>query len=146
MAHLSLRGVVRCSGDQNVAADALNEALKLPLSLIDKWRLGYSISVATFADELARMERMDRTYSDQMAVAPVALYDIDLDDFMGMCGNRHVAAHTGRGHWPRVILSVTHRRYAKVDGAAHLPVFLSEPPATRRCVLKQCERISTNFA
>ncbi|KAH6941299.1 hypothetical protein HPB50_016070 [Hyalomma asiaticum] len=149
----SLRGVVRCSGDQNVAADVFNEALKLPWSLIDKWRLGYSISVApetfrapaaqlgapvlgaiqwnyhtrqpgrtsyasvclerpvirsrshpqclivarhygsqnvhvaTFADEQAMMERMNRSYSDQMAIAPVAVYDIDLDDFTGMCGN-----------------------------------------------------------
>ncbi|KAH6941663.1 hypothetical protein HPB50_021711 [Hyalomma asiaticum] len=147
----SLRRVVRCSGDQSVAADVFNEALKLPLSPIDKSRLGYSISVApetfmapaaelgapvlgsihwdnhtrqpgrtsyasvclerpvirsrshpqclivarqygsqnvgvaTFADEQAMMERMNRTYSDQMAMAPVGVYDIDLDDFAGMC-------------------------------------------------------------
>ncbi|KAH6941470.1 hypothetical protein HPB50_018695 [Hyalomma asiaticum] len=46
-----------------------------------------NVHVATFADEQAMLERMNRTYSDQMAMAPVAVYDIDLDDFTGMCGN-----------------------------------------------------------
>ncbi|KAL1445646.1 hypothetical protein MTO96_029114 [Rhipicephalus appendiculatus] len=148
-----LRNVVRCSGDHRVAADVFNAALNTLPNLDDRWRLGYSISVApetflapvaqlgapvlgtvqwdnhtrqpgrtsyasvcqqqpvirtsshplclmvarqvdsqtvnvaTFADERALMERMNLTYSDQMAMAPVAVFDMDLDDFTGKCGN-----------------------------------------------------------
>ncbi|KAH7934816.1 hypothetical protein HPB52_001000 [Rhipicephalus sanguineus] len=46
-----------------------------------------SQTVATFSDEQAIMERMNLTYSDNMAMAPVAVFDIDLDDFTGKCGN-----------------------------------------------------------
>ncbi|XP_075730780.1 chitinase-3-like protein 1 [Rhipicephalus microplus] len=46
-----------------------------------------NILVATFSDERALMERMNLTYSSNMALAPVAVYDIDLDDFAGECGN-----------------------------------------------------------
>ncbi|KAL3216128.1 hypothetical protein MRX96_051229, partial [Rhipicephalus microplus] len=35
----------------------------------------------------ALMERMNLAYVDKMAMAPVAVYDIDLDDFSGKCGN-----------------------------------------------------------
>ncbi|KAL3197447.1 hypothetical protein MRX96_044890 [Rhipicephalus microplus] len=44
-------------------------------------------TVATLADERALMERMNLAYADKMAMAPVAVYDIDLDDFSGKCGN-----------------------------------------------------------
>ncbi|KAL3243381.1 hypothetical protein MRX96_020594 [Rhipicephalus microplus] len=46
-----------------------------------------NVLVATFSDERALMERMNLTYSSNMALAPVAVYDIDLDDFAGECGN-----------------------------------------------------------
>ncbi|KAL3200142.1 hypothetical protein MRX96_043623 [Rhipicephalus microplus] len=60
-----------------------------------------TVNVATFADERALLERMRLTYSNKMAMAPVAVFDIDLDDFNGTCGSgmspliRAVA--TGRG-------------------------------------------------
>ncbi|XP_054933132.1 uncharacterized protein [Dermacentor andersoni] len=44
-----------------------------------------TVHVATFADEYALQKRMNRTYADQMAMAPVAVFDIDLDDFAGNC-------------------------------------------------------------
>ncbi|KAL3217266.1 hypothetical protein MRX96_051032 [Rhipicephalus microplus] len=44
-------------------------------------------NVATFADERAFIERMKLAYADKMAMAPVAVDDIDLDDFNGKCGN-----------------------------------------------------------
>ncbi|XP_070387981.1 uncharacterized protein [Dermacentor albipictus] len=80
----SLRNVVRCSGDQSVAADVFNAALST-FNMTDKANLGYSISVATFADESALQQRMNRTYADQMGMAPVAVFDIDLDDVFGKC-------------------------------------------------------------
>ncbi|XP_065290766.2 uncharacterized protein [Dermacentor albipictus] len=145
----SLLNVVRCSGDQSVAADVFNEALST-FNMTDKANLGYSISVgpetfkapaaqlgapvlgmiewdnttrqpgrtsyasvcrmpvfltpshpeclmvmrridnqtvhvATFANETALQQRMNRTYADQMAMAPVAVFDIDLDDVEGKC-------------------------------------------------------------
>ncbi|KAL1481318.1 hypothetical protein MTO96_015753 [Rhipicephalus appendiculatus] len=83
----SLFNVVRCSGDQSVAADVFNEALNMLSDFDRKSRLGYSISVATFADELALIQRMNLTYSDNMAMAPVAVFDVDLDDFYGRCGS-----------------------------------------------------------
>ncbi|KAH7934818.1 hypothetical protein HPB52_001002 [Rhipicephalus sanguineus] len=86
MAPPSLFNVVRCSGVQSVAADVFNEALTNLTNMDDQMPLGYSISVATFADERALVERMNLTYSDNMAMAPVAVYDIDLDDFTGKCG------------------------------------------------------------
>nr|XP_037288775.1 probable chitinase 10 [Rhipicephalus microplus] len=158
----SLFNVVRCSGDQSVAADVFNEALNMIPALDQKSRLGYSISVApetflapvaqlgapilgtmqwdnhtrqpgrtsyasvcqekpvirtsshplclmvarqvdsqTREHERALLERMRLTYSNKMAMAPVAVFDIDLDDFNGTCGSgmspliRAVA--TGRG-------------------------------------------------
>ncbi|KAH7967187.1 hypothetical protein HPB49_023392 [Dermacentor silvarum] len=146
----SLLNLVRCSGDQGVAADVFNAALST-FNMTDKANLGYSISVgpetfkapvaqlgapvlgmirwdantrqpgrtsyasvckekpvletpshpqclmvarpidsqtvqvATFANEKALQQRMNRTYADQMAMAPVAVFDIDLDDFAGKC-------------------------------------------------------------
>ncbi|KAL3226165.1 hypothetical protein MRX96_049036 [Rhipicephalus microplus] len=92
----SLFNVVRCSGDQSVAADVFNEALNMIPALDEKSRLGYSISMSGHS-----WKRMRLTYSNKMAMAPVAVFDIDLDDFNGTCGSgmspliRAVA--TGRG-------------------------------------------------
>ncbi|XP_072142227.1 chitotriosidase-1-like [Dermacentor andersoni] len=44
-----------------------------------------TVGVATFADVYALQQRMNRTYADQMGMAPVAVFDIDLDDFAGNC-------------------------------------------------------------
>ncbi|KAL1481316.1 hypothetical protein MTO96_015751 [Rhipicephalus appendiculatus] len=46
-----------------------------------------TVHVATFSDERALNERMNLTYLNNMALAPVAVFDIDLDDFTGKCGN-----------------------------------------------------------
>ncbi|KAL1445685.1 hypothetical protein MTO96_044885 [Rhipicephalus appendiculatus] len=59
-----------------------------PLCLMVARRIdSQTMHVVTFADERAIMERMNMTYADQMAMAPVAVYDIDLDDFTAKCGN-----------------------------------------------------------
>ncbi|KAH7939138.1 hypothetical protein HPB52_007179 [Rhipicephalus sanguineus] len=59
-----------------------------PLCLmVARPRDNHTVHVATFSDERALMERMNLTYSNEMAMAPVAVFDIDLDDFTGTCGN-----------------------------------------------------------
>ncbi|KAL3243372.1 hypothetical protein MRX96_020585 [Rhipicephalus microplus] len=60
---------------------------KHPLCLMVARQIAiHTLQVATFADERALKERMNLTYSDNMAVATVAVFDIDLDDFYGKCG------------------------------------------------------------
>ncbi|KAH8034680.1 hypothetical protein HPB51_000322 [Rhipicephalus microplus] len=60
---------------------------KHPLCLmVARQKDSHTLQVATFADERALKERMNLTYSDNMAMAPVAVFDIDLDDFYGKCG------------------------------------------------------------
>ncbi|KAL1466458.1 hypothetical protein MTO96_042725, partial [Rhipicephalus appendiculatus] len=41
--------------------------------------------VATFSDEAALMQRMSQSYDDGMGVAPVVVYDVDMDDYLGNC-------------------------------------------------------------
>ncbi|XP_070387979.1 probable chitinase 10 [Dermacentor albipictus] len=53
--------------------------------IVGRWIDSQSVHVATFANETALQQRMNRTYADQMAMAPVAVFDIDLDDFEGKC-------------------------------------------------------------
>ncbi|KAL1437667.1 hypothetical protein MTO96_048695 [Rhipicephalus appendiculatus] len=59
-----------------------------PLCLmVSRPRDSQTVQVATFSDERALMARMNLTYSNEMAMAPVAIFDIDLDDFTGTCGS-----------------------------------------------------------
>ncbi|KAH6921273.1 hypothetical protein HPB50_027736 [Hyalomma asiaticum] len=44
-----------------------------------------TLHVVAFADEEALVQRMVQSYSDGMGVAPVAVYDVDLDDYRGVC-------------------------------------------------------------
>ncbi|KAL1418378.1 hypothetical protein MTO96_005749 [Rhipicephalus appendiculatus] len=44
-----------------------------------------NLYVATFSDEAALMQRMSQSYDDGMGVAPVVVYDVDMDDYLGNC-------------------------------------------------------------
>ncbi|XP_037508394.1 uncharacterized protein LOC119384307 [Rhipicephalus sanguineus] len=44
-----------------------------------------NLLVATFSDEAALLQRMSQSYDDGMGVAPVAVYNVDLDDYLGNC-------------------------------------------------------------
>lgn len=58
-----------------------------PECLMTQRRLGlYNVHVATFSDPAALRSRVRKAYTDGMGMAPVMVYDIDLDDFQGRCG------------------------------------------------------------
>ncbi|KAH7964350.1 hypothetical protein HPB51_027412 [Rhipicephalus microplus] len=75
-----------------------------------------TVNVATFADERALQERMRLTYSNKMAMAPVAVFDIDLDDFNGTCGSGMSPLYEP---WPQVAIDPLSSVIHGVPGASH---------------------------
>ncbi|KAH7976366.1 hypothetical protein HPB52_012766 [Rhipicephalus sanguineus] len=58
-----------------------------PECLMAERRVGlYNVSVATFSDPDALRSRVRKSYLDGMGMAPLMVYDIDLDDYQGLCG------------------------------------------------------------
>ncbi|KAL1418278.1 hypothetical protein MTO96_005793, partial [Rhipicephalus appendiculatus] len=46
----------------------------------------YHVNVATFSDPAALHSRVRKAYLDGMGMTPLMVYDIDLDDYHGLCG------------------------------------------------------------